>query len=118
MTLNARAPTPAQTAAIEQWARGMLALQPTHPRSHYLMGSAAVVNSSEGAPSSLRDPQLHMVRGLELARQQGSDLWIAWWATGAAPPRVLLPSQKFDPLCAAGCALPQAVQAQAHRRGG
>lgn len=61
MTLNARAPTPAQTAAIEQWARGMLALQPTHPRSHYLMGSAAVVNSSEGAPSSLRDPQLHMV---------------------------------------------------------
>ena len=64
----------------EQAANNLLALQPGNPRSSYAMGEAAVVNAATGSTSRLRDPLPHYQRGVELARAQGSDFWLARWA--------------------------------------
>ena len=70
-----------ELAAIgEQAARALLAHQPDSPRSSYEMGNAAAQNARAGLASSLGDPLLHYQRGIELARAQGSDFWLARWA--------------------------------------
>ena len=71
----------AELAAFgEQGVRALLALQPDNPRSSYELGRAAVNNAVIGSASRLRDPLPHFRRGVELARAQGSDFWLARWA--------------------------------------
>ena len=62
---------------FEQAARHLLALQPGSPRSSYQLGSAAYFNDRAGLASRLRDPLPFLRRGVELARAQGSDFWLA-----------------------------------------
>ena len=59
----------------EQAARDLLALQPDNPRTSYELGVVAT-----GSASCLRDPLVYFWRGAKLAREQGSDFWLARWA--------------------------------------
>ena len=61
-------------------ARALLALQSDNPRSSYELGRAAVNNAAAGSAPRLRDPLPHFQRGIELARAQGRDFWLARWA--------------------------------------
>lgn len=68
----------AKCSGVGEWAaRQLLRLQSDNPRCHYAMGKAAVVNATTGFPSPLRDPLPHLQRGPALAREQGSDYWLA-----------------------------------------
>lgn len=84
-----QAPQARVSAVTEQAARALLRLQPTNPRSSFMMGMAAVVNASTNSASALKDPLPHFRRGAELARQQGSDFWLARCAGGCFPDSLL-----------------------------
>jgi hypothetical protein len=75
--VNLQTPSPHLPPLMEAAARGLAALLPDTPRAAFFLGKAALINAAEGAASPLRDPLPHLLRGAELARAQGSDLWLA-----------------------------------------
>ena len=61
---------------VEASALALAALQPSTPRSHFQLGRVALINHA-WPNSRLTTPIPNLLRGLELAREQGSDFWLA-----------------------------------------